>query len=310
MTKTGNIPIGPIQQDIPTFGNIWYVASGGDSGNSGQSPTDAFDTITDAITAQAAGTDSLGDIIYVMYGNYVGEEIAGNLTACQLIGVTGGGTPEGTSIRPNAGSAYTGTLTNAAIRNIDFRQSSSSDQDHAVLEFTNMDNSIIDNCAIISVADVADSKGILIGGETEVASEFFHHSRITNCFISTYSMRNAEFDFGIRVGMGATHQATRLCRNSVIADNRIYAMNNGIRIDVGPSNGHGSVISGNVIASNQNYGMVAVAGIKSVQTDQLIMVCDNRVTALDAISGFTAGNVLQNITNENGTVSIEGPAMQ
>lgn len=307
--EMGGVPVGnPIQ---PTFGNCFFVdtTNGDDTNGDGLLPSTALATVTAGITAQTALTGSLGDIIYVMYGNYTGEEITGALTACQLIGATAcGGNPEGVSIRPDAGAAYTGVMTNAAIRNMDFRSSSGTNKDYAALELTDMWNSTVDGCIISAGADDANSKGLLVGSNTEAASEFMFNSAITNNFFTTFGARGNEFMQALRIGNGSTNIATRKFSNSVIADNRIFAESQGIILYTGATNNPASIITRNHVASNQ--GQISVAGISSNgATDLLVLVTKNYVRAVDAIYGFTAACVFDNWVANDETVAIEGPAM-
>ena len=291
----------------PSGALVYYVDSvSGSDTNSGETWATPFVTIQKAITMQIANTNGTGDVIYVAPGNYV-EDLTGNLTKVQLIGATCGGTPEVVSIRPTAGSAYTGVLENASIRNIDFRQSSSTNPAQAVLELTDMFSSIVDNCAITGVSNTANSMGILIGSDTAASGELMFNSKISNCLISTFGARTSEFEIGISIGQTDTQNASRKFSNSVIQGNRIFAEVLGIALYTAAANNPASVIDKNWVSSNQ--GQCSTAGIKSISaTDTLCMVTRNYIRGVDAIAGFTDDNVLDNWVANDGTPAVENPA--
>ena len=99
MIKMGNGSIGNTSTaNVPQFGgSIWYVSkSDGDDGNSGETPSQAFETIGAAITASSAG-----DAINIMAGTYTetGLDIANDAVKlwCEI----------GTIIDPASGTALT-----------------------------------------------------------------------------------------------------------------------------------------------------------------------------------------------------------
>jgi len=303
LQKQGGLAISHSNGETPCFGKIWFVdTTNGSATGDGDNPSEALSTIQLAITAQGAAPSGLGDIIYVLPGNYA-EDLTGNLTKAQLIGATCGGTPEVVSIRPVAGSAYTGILENAGIRNLDFRQSSTNPE-QAVLEFTDLLSSIIDNCAIIGGTDDAASCGILIGSDTEAANELMFNSGIKNCLFTTFGARTTESFVGIMIGNGSTNNATRKFSNSYINHNRMFCESRGINIDIADGNGVGSEIAWNTIGSNQSSGAVDI-GINSERTNNDIHVHDNRIVFSSAtmVNRFTHKNA--NFGVHGGTASIE-----
>lgn len=267
----------------------------GRDANSGKSWQGAFKTIQAGISAQIAQTKGMGDRIFVAAGNYA-EDLEGNLTKVQLIGATCGGTPEVTSIRPTAGSAYTGIMENASIRGFDFRQSSTNPE-QAVLEITDMLSSVISNCAIIGTTDDEASCGILIGSDSEAAAELMFNSGITHCLFTTHGARSSESFWGIKVGNGSTNNATRKFTNSYINHNRIFAEDKAILIDIADNNGCGSEIAYNTVGSNQANG-AATNGICSERTNNDVHVHSNRVVA--------ANNLVLNFTNSNANFGVLG----
>jgi len=292
----------------PYKANQWYVdGTDGRDRYSGKSWEGAKKTIQAAITAQGADSDSKGDVIWIAPGNYA-EALTGSLTNCMVIGATCGGVPEVVSIRPTTDSAYIGTLTNAGFYGIDFRNSSSSNKDHAAVELTDMFSSIIDNCTFIGANTDGDSKGILIGSDTEAAGELMFNSKITNCHFSTHAARGNQFITAIKIGNGTTNNATRKFSNSQISGNTIYANASGIYIDTGAENNVGSSISNNFISSNENYGRV-LHGIEFIQDDQMTMVTNNRIicnASGDAIINCQTGNALHNVVSEAGVIDLIG----
>ena len=314
MAKTGNYAVGPTHQDIPIFGNIWYVdGTNGATDNDGNSFSEAMSTVQLAVTAQGSGTDSLGDVIYVLPGAYT-ESVTGNLAKVQVIGVTGGGTPHATSIRPATSYSWTGTMTDAAFRNIMFLTPNSSSKELPALMPTYMGYSIIDNCKFIG-RDIACVEALQIGttadDSTVVKCDF---SEITNNVISTFYGHGASFEYGIKIGYtssGANSEYKQM-HHSLIAGNTILAETGGIWIGCSTGKVGGTVIRNNHIngfetGNGPDYGIWGAAHGDWMRNIQL---CENIINAnTDGIYGFYRACTFSNyISLDGAAVSAEAPA--
>ena len=300
--KLGGFPTGFGESVSPAFGNVYFVdGTNGDSGNDGDNPSEALDTITNAITAQTAATGSLGDVIYVLPGTYA-ESVTGSLTGVQVIGA--GVTPYSVQIAPIATYAYTGAMTRAALRNLKFVSSSSTNPEYpAVLITSNMMYSVIDNCHFTGGHDDA-LVGLHLGAVTaHTGWEQVEFSRITNNLFAADASHQFETAINVFGFSGAkTGHSTKIIKSSLIADNWILAKYWGIRLNLGEHGTRGSMIRGNTITSSQtNYGC-GYAGIKTeaANEDELCYVIGNYVHATispNAIEGFGSQFIMGNIVS-------------
>jgi len=306
LNKQGGLNISHSNGETPCFGKIWFVdGTNGSATGDGDNPSEALSTVALALTAWAAGTSSLGDIIYVLPGNYA-EATTGTLLRVQLIGATCGGTPEVVSLRPTTGSGFAGSMENSAIRNLDIRNSSSTAPTAGAVVLTDMLSSIIDNCAFSGANTNAASTGFVLGAAG--ASEFMLYSRLTNCTFGTWAARTNEFKQGIMIGTSTTNAGTRKIAGSVIADNIIMAKDFGIHLYTASDTGMGAVIARNVIGSCQSELGANEGLYKSGDKDLLIKVIDNRISAVNnGIYNFADANTLWNCVSINGTPIMDLP---
>jgi len=315
LQKQGGLPVG-FSGAHPCFGNVYFVDStNGSATGDGDNPSEAFSTIQLALTAQAADASALGDIIYILPGTYVEDDLNDNLAKVQIIGVSCSGVPGAAGIAPSTGNAWTGTMDNAALRNMQFRQSSGTNSSYAALAITDMTDSIVDNCHILGVKDTASSVGIRIGAESDAAWELMERAIISNCLISNMSSRTKEFDAGICFGnFGDNDNSdTRMFKSSLIFNNRINAHFHGIKLATDDANNSGGQIDSNTIRSAQGSAEMSSYGISACgnSTDLLCLVINNRIIGSnDAIVGFRAQNVLHNYISEGGVEKEESDIAQ
>lgn len=301
----GGVPVG--ETINPTFGKIWWVdAANGAAAGPGTTPDTAFNTIQLAVTAQIAGTSSLGDVIYVMPGTYA-ESVTGAMTKVQIIGASCSGIPGAAVIAPTTSNAYAGDMTNAAFRNMAFKQPTSSKL--ANVATGEMEYSAIDNCLFLGTDTTDLTVGLRIGEETSTAWEHMEYSSITNCNFASSASRVWGLDYGIVFGSAeaTTDSDTRQFLYSVIANNSIHAQFVGILLQTDETNCNGGVIARNWVGSEQLEEGCVDHGIQSKSGNMLCKVLDNRVVSLGApISGFATSNVLNNVVSQEGVVDLDG----
>lgn len=307
----GGIPVDSGDTSSPIFGNVYFVdGTNGAAGNDGGTPSTAMTTVTAAITLQTAETGSLGDVIYVMPGDYV-ESITGNLASVQIIGAGFCGIAGAVAITPSDGNAYVGNMSKSAFKNMCFKQASSTNQDYGYVTVPSMQYSVIDNCLFLGVADTEKGSAFRIGAETEAANEHMAWSAFTNNTITTGGSRLWEEWYPIMFGeysAGAdTYSSTRQFLASRISHNTIMGEVSGIVLQAGSSNCGGSVISHNVITSNQ--GQMGGAAVHSAHgvTDLLCTVARNTLRSALGITGFSDANTLWNVHSIDGTPIMDLP---
>lgn len=310
---SGGIPVdsGP----SPIFGKVWWVdATNGSTSGPGDTPDTAYSTVQLAVTAQIAGTSSLGDVIYVMPGTYSEAVVASVFNKAQLIGATCGGNPKAVIIHNSAGHAleigadttYNSSMVNSALRNLTFYTPASSNQELAAVRIDTIQQSIIDNCYFLgnyNASGVMTTVGLQLGN-TDVGHNSFHEfSTISNCRFGTAGPGNKEVDTAIRVGDdGVTTPAGTGFSSMEIIYNQIMAEDYGIRLGTGGGSCGGSRIAWNVFHSHQGGGGINIPIRSDTEDgdDYLMGVHDNRVNYLTAwISRFATRNI------HNNTVSID-----
>ena len=291
--------------DTPSFGSVWFVdGTKGSVGGDGRALDDPISTVTLGLAAQVAETTSRGDIVYVMPGSYA-ESVTGDLSKVQIIGVTGGGAPHATSIRPTTSYAYTGSMLDSAFRNLMFLSPATSSKTLAAVQPTYMGYSIIDNCLFIG-RDGTCIEGLQIGTISDASTVVkCDYSRITNNVFSTFYGTGQEFIYGIKIGYTSmiANDASKQMFHSLIAGNRIIASTGGIWIGCGPSKCTGTVIAHNHVsgfadAAGPTYGIWASAyGDAGMHNMQVYRNTINAKT--DAIYGFFDECVFDNFVSLN-----------
>lgn len=306
LNKAGGLGIGT-NNGLPCFGNIYFVdGTNGDSGNDGDNPSEALDTTTNAITAQAAASGSLGDVIYVLPGTYV-ESITGNMASVQIIGAASYA-PGAVLITPDDGSAYTGTMAKSAWHNVCFKNSSGTNGAFAACSLVTMNDSVIDNCYFMGGTGNTNAlaTGLRIGTETTAVEwEKMSRSRVTNNVFGYVIDDGATacLEYGIVFGLSdaATEYATRMFAYSLIGNNVITAAQSGILMAVGIAGGIGGVIQDNIIAgSADGSGQCGSNAIKNwTVTNRLTKVVGNFCSSgLSPIIGFKTQNMYDNTVGQ------------
>lgn len=297
----------------PIFGNIYFVdATNGNDGNSGTDPKKAFKTIQKAITTQIAFTSGLGDVIYVFPGTYA-ESLTGNLTRVSIIGVPGyGSTAHTVSVRPTASYAYTGTMFEAAIRNIMVTSPSTSNTTYPAVYLTNARYSTIDNCLFLGrVAGCVE--GLQIGNPVAdyPVTANLDFCRITNNTFTTIYGASCQFTYGIKLGVvaDANDAPYKQFWGSVIANNIINAATTGIYLGTNNDKNQGGMIRDNYITSLEAAGDEGCStfciGANASQGTFVVHNYCATAAAAAAINGFAADHVLDNYTSQNGVAKSE-----
>lgn len=297
----------------PVFGRTYFVdGTNGNDENSGRDPSRAKATIQAAITLQIADAvtkASLGDVIYIMPGTYA-EDLSGNLTKVSLIGVSAGGTSHAVSIRPVTLSAYTGTMFEAAIRNIMLLSPSTGTTLPAV-QLANMRYSIIDNCLFIGRA-AGSIEGLQIGNTDAVATAAnCDYNQITRNHFSTFYGAGSQFTFGIKIGRVAydAGASVKQCWGTLIAYNTIYAATTGIYLGTYGDKDGSTVILENYISSLENADGCSTYCIGSYTSNQALVVGNYCATAASAaaiqVDGFDSAAIMDNHTSQAGTNKTE-----
>jgi len=298
---------------VPHVGKTWWVdGTNGSDGYKGTKSGKAFATIQAAVTAQIAGTSSLGDIIYVLPGTYAESVTASAFDDVSLIGAR-----DSVIIAPTTGHAFlTGTdgtaaasMNRSVLKNIEFRAPSTEDATTAYSACCIgwINKSVIEDCRFMgtTVAPYQNpgpaTVGLQLGHRTYTEWQFPEFSRISRCEFGTSAGRTKELSIGILVGSQTnTTPSYNGFKSMVIEDCVIGAYDTGILLNYGAASGNGSVIRRNVITSHQggdgvNEGIVNAA---DDGTDTVTLIADNKIQAIsDCIKNFAAGNTMNNIVS-------------
>ncbi len=294
----------------PVFGRTYFVdGTNGNDANSGRDPSRAKATIQAALTLQIADAvtkASLGDVIYVLPGTYA-ESITGNMTKVQIIGVGRTGVRPLAKIHPTTSYAYTGEMTDAGFKNLEFVTPTTSNKTYPAICITGttytMVRSFIDHCFFYGGVDndVAETTGICIGTFAAGNStyEYMETSEITNCVFGAVGGRKHQFSYALTVIFSGTSPggtAYKGMSNCLIAGNRFSAKTSAILINTAGQGNSGSVIVNNIIGSQESTTGPTYYGIGFANADELCMVIGNHINAnTGAIyNGGTAGQVLEN----------------
>lgn len=315
-----HFPNGISSMGVPMMGNaghniclgkIWFVnGTSGSDGNNGELPTQAFKTIQKAITTQIAQTSSLGDIIYVAAGNYLGEELSGNLTKVSIVGLSTDYPWGAVIVGPEDASAYTGDMNNAMFKNICFMSPGTSSKTLPAVHLGNMRYSVIEDCHFMG-RDPTCITGLQIGPETDVATTVhMDYCIIRRNHIGTWMGSASEFANGIKLGTigGTTGDGNHICNGTKIEYNDIYALTYGIALNVAVDTADHTIIRGNVIDSVATANGCAQVGIY-VENSAKVMIVNNRVNADDGIEAGSSMRILGNIVANAGAPAGENPIM-
>lgn len=293
----------PIKEDDGCYGERFFVdGTNGNDGNVGTRPDKAFKTIQKAVDLQIENATGLGDKITIFPGDYA-ENVTGNLTNVMVEGA-GLGMRKKVNIKPVTGNGYTGYVTGSIIKGIAFWEPTGAGGTAAAAIQRLIESAIMD-CNFVGTTGHGESTGLRIGTETTPEDyEQVVGSLITRCMFDHSGGRTKELGYGINFGLTdtSTQSSTRIFAFSEISHCQIFAEYSGIRLYVDAANG-GGVIKHNIIGSRQNSGNTSQFGIDSRgdSTDLLTKVLDNRICAtVDAIYGFTSGNVQGNIVSLDG----------
>jgi len=307
LTSFGVPVFGASTGQVPIFGTTYFVdGTNGADGNTGLEPDRAFKTIQKAITVQIANTTGLGDVIYVLPGNYA-ESLTGNLTNVSLIGVH----PFTVRVQPTSGHAYSGDIVNSKISGICWDSASTSDTAYAAVRTSVMTDSIIEGCQFCCKVSAANTTAFRCGTEaTGSGNVDFFRSIFRNNWIMSNGAGQV-FEYGFVIGSGAgdlTNGTYRAMWNSVIEGNHICAEKQGIRLNLHYCSGYGCYIERNVIGGDSaNHGETEEQGIyfyddhATGKTSLGTWVIGNYVSSdSDAISGFDVQLVHGNIVAVGG----------
>ncbi len=290
------------------YGDTYHVAKDGKDGDDG-SLNYPFLTVQKAIDTQIITNSGKGDKIVVFPGDYA-EALTGDLTGVRLTSAMPLN-PDAVRIKPVAGGAYAGTLSNAIIDGITFYSGSGTLTTYAAFRALKMYGSVIDGCVFRAGASIADSTAFRIGQEAG-SNEYDRmlKSRFTNNLIATGSS-GKNFYWGIVFGISATTDVNNrytYMKNSVIGWNDIAAEDYGIMMGVIYTTGSNGIIrNNNVHGGLLLNGQCAYMGIRAYDRghdNKLLKVYWNNISAqADCIFGFDVQNVMGNIV---GTGSGEG----
>ncbi|MBA7705578.1 hypothetical protein ES703_114410 [subsurface metagenome] len=118
----------------------------------------------------------------------------------------------------------------------------------------------------------------------------------------------SQFATAIKLGKKgelATDQA-HYFTGTTIENNDIFALTDGIVLNIVVDRGDFSVIRGNVIDSAEAANGCAASGI-TIENEAKVMVVDNRINATDAIVTSSAMRTLANLVSNAGTPAGENP---
>ena len=291
-----------------SFGKIWFVdGTNGSDGNNGLSTEQPFKTIQKAITTQIAQTSSLGDIIYIAPGNYA-ENLTGDLTRVAIIGCPSDYPWHIVSIRPPTSYAWTGTMFEAMLKNLTILSPAATNPTYAALQVTNMRYTTIEDCHFVGRTATC-LEAIQVGPAGEVTTDaHMDYCVIRRNRFDTWYGTASQFATGIKLGkvgyaLGDEHH---YCTGTTIENNDIWALTNGIVLNITVDHGDFSVIRGNVIDSAEAANGCATAGVL-IENSAKVMVVDNRINATDAVSAGSSMRVLANLVSNAGTPAGENP---
>ena len=298
--------------NVQVFGNT-YVVDGtrGRDGGDGNIH-DPFATIQKAITVQTAENSGLGDVIHVMPGVYA-EGLTGSLSKVSLLAVGGnwGNGPNAVVVYPATASGLSNITTNQArISGFTFVSPSTSTTLPAV-HFANMRWTTFDNNALIGGA-AACITGMQIGNEDAVATPAnCDYNLITNNHIGTVFGTSYQFQYGFKVGRVAYDAgcSVKHIHSTFIYRNHIFAAVNGIYLGVYGGSANGTIIDRNHVTSWEGGADEGCSGpaIMAYTASNAMVTNNTCATAAvaDAISGFQAGHVLNNMTSQDGVGKLE-----
>ena len=308
--ELGGSPVGAGSNGgAPCVGKIWWVdGTNGLNSNSGRKPKQAKKTIQAAVDSQISETSSLGDIIYVMPGVYP-ESITGNLTKVSIIGIPQYGHAAGTiAINPTAGSAYTGDMYHATLKNLLILSPSTSNKTVDAVYLTNMRWSSIENCTFAG-ADGTCVTGLQVGSEADTAvAGACDYNLIANNIFSTHAGYNSEFTHPIKIGSaGSTGAGAKTMVNTRITGNIVYGTTIGIYIGVVAGAQYGSIIDHNFVSSGSREHGCATAGISNISASATTLVVENWINAEDGLVNWNTACTMNNTVANAGTVVKELP---
>ena len=293
----------------PIFGNVYFVdGTNGSDDNCGTDSNQAYKTIQKAITKQIEKSSGLGDVIYILPGNYT-EALTGNLTNVSLIGCNMGHPWHAVMVYPGTGSAYTGDMSGAMLKNITFMSGATANKTLPAIHLGNMRYSIIEDCNI-SGQDATCITGLQIGPETDVVTAAnFDYSIVRRNHIGTWAGVASEFAYGIKMGYagGTTGDGHHICVGTRIEYNTIYALTTGIHLNCNQDTLYHTAIRGNVIDSAATANGCATAGI-SIDNGGSVMIVGNYINATDALLNASATRTLGNWVTNAGAGATELPA--
>lgn len=288
----------------PGIGQIQYVAPATSSTSQFRAQLEAMgvdsgDISTLVATALSKAENYRNDVILIAPGTYA-ESLTDNLLNMILLGT---GTRSNVIIAPTISNAYAGAVTDSIIKGITFQEPSSAGGT-AAFSASSLRGSLIDNCKFTGKTGSALSVGLRIGAETSAAAEAMFQSTITRCMFDASGGRTKEWAYGINFGPAndTTDADTRVFSYSEISYNQIWSEDFGIRCNHNAANG-GGIIKNNIIGSRQNTGGSGIGIQHDGDSDDILTkVIDNRINAggVDAIKGFTTGNVQGNIVSLDG----------
>ena len=291
-----------------TFGKIWFVdGTNGSDANHGTTTEQPFKTIQKAITTQIANTSGLGDIIYIAPGSYA-ENLTGDLTRVALIGCPGDYPWHIVSIRPPTSYAWTGTMFEAMLKNLTILSPAATNPTYAALQVTNMRYTTIEDCHFVGrTATCLEAIQVGPAGEVTTAAHMDFCVIRRNRFDTWYGAAS-QFATGIKLGkVGyAAGSPNHYCTGTTIENNDIWALTDGIVLNVNVDTADFTVIRGNVVDSVEAANGCATAGI-TVENSAKVMVVDNRVNATDALKTTSAMRTLANLVSNTGTPAGENP---
>lgn len=276
---------------VQVFGvqsRIYFVdGNNGDDDNDGLSWENAFETITQAITAHTAyratrAGQSVDTWIMIAPATYQ-ENITTLPFSCHMIGLGHIGTDKATIIHPESGIAMAGTCSGLHLYNIRFLGNGVGD----ICDFDILNCSIIENCQFVPEgANMAAALSFNDCKETII-----RNNRITTG--AAYYV-----NYGIKFNGGAD----KYCHNTIIEDNQmvgaVKATGTGIYIQ------NTCTATGAVIRRNRI--ILAGAGKGIDDNSDGAMVYDNYVFHVggDAYD-INAKKSAMNVDNNNGALVIE-----